>query len=163
MTRTRIFALYGLILLLSLGASVPAFAYDDSLAFRGNPGGGVEVVVSGTSDGEGCRSEFMPPVDVTIGISTIEITSVDPGLLCFIPRSPVPYEVVARLGHLPGASYQVTWTQEPEQLSGVLAPTGVGQTFAAPAMSFWSLAALAALLVAFALRRAGRGWPRPGL
>ncbi len=142
-----------------LAAPLPALALQESLSFRQAADGSFQAVVSGLSDGEGCRSEFTPPVDIAIDGAAIAITSIDPGGWCSIPLAPVPYVVVAPLGRLAGARYEVTWTQTPLQLSGVLIPAGTLRVFGAPTLSAWALAVLAGLLVVFASVQQ-RGRPR---
>lgn len=139
-----------------LPVSLPAIAFQESLSFRRAADGGLEAVVSGLSDGPSCETEFVPPSDVQVASATIAITSPYEWYFCSIPMTATPYHVVADLGQLSGASYQVTWTEGPLQLSATLVPAGIGPVFAAPTASFWALAMMAVLLVAFGIRRTGR-------
>ena len=144
------------ILSFMLPASSPAIAFQESLSFRRAADGGLEAVVSGLSDGPSCETEFVPPSDVQVASATITITSPYEWYLCSLPMAAVPYQVVADLGQLSGASYEVTWTEGPLQLSATLVPAGVGPVSAAPTASFWVLAMMAVLLAAFGIRRSGR-------
>ncbi len=89
-----------------------AMADSESLFFRQNPSGEIEAVVSGLRTNL-CGFVFVPPTSIAIVGSSISIVSPNvPPPPCFIPITPPqPYEVVANLGVLSGASYSVTWTQ----------------------------------------------------
>ncbi len=136
-----------------LSVSLPAFAFQESLSFHRAVDGGFEAVVSGLSDGPSCETEFVPPSDVQIAGATITITSPYESYACSIPQTAVPYQVVADLGQLTGASYEVTWIEGPLQLSATLVPAGVGPVSSVPTASSWVLAMMAMLLATFGLRR----------
>ena len=144
------------VLALLLLVSMPASAFNESLTFRRSANGSFQAVVSGLSDGPSCETEFVPPSDVQIAAATITITSPYESYACSIPQTATPYQVMADLGPLSGASYEVTWTEGELQLTGVLVPAALGTVFGAPTLTSWSLAALVMLLAAFALHRSRR-------
>ncbi|HET6546646.1 MAG TPA: hypothetical protein VFG55_07875 [Rhodanobacteraceae bacterium] len=136
-------ALHTGILFCLLSVSTHAYALDEILSFRSSPLGGVEAVVSGLSDGPNCAPEFLPPASVQIEETSISIVSPEPPSGCFIPLPAEPYQIVAELGPLPGPRYDVTWTQDPLQVSGVLIPGDLASIyFPLPALSLWFLALL---------------------
>lgn len=86
-----------------------AMADGESLSFRLTPSGEVEAVVSGLRTNH-CGFTFVPATSTAIVGSSISINVPPPP--CNMPIvPPQPYEVVANLGVLAGASYTVTWTQ----------------------------------------------------
>lgn len=142
----------------------PALGWDESLSFRASSSGGIEAVVSGLSDGPGCRPQLLPPSSVDIRGSSISITSPNDEPGCFIPQYSRPYEVVAELGVLPEPRYDVSWTDASDFLhvSGSVATGNVsGVAVSLPVRSDWALILLAVVLLAAGLARGfKREWRR---
>jgi len=137
-------------------ASASASASNESLSFRRTASGSIEAVVSGTTDG--CPPIFLPPDGVVAIGATLTITSQVAGGGCYLPHTPMPYSVTADLGILANQSYQVVWNQPfdagaPLQLSAALSPAAIvgGTVAAAPALSWWGLAAMGLALGIFAV------------
>jgi hypothetical protein len=130
----------------ALSAGSTAQASEEILTFRQSPGGGIEAVVSGLDDGPGCAPEFVAPSSVVVEGTAITITSSNNEVLCTLPQTPVPYEVVADLGLLTGDRYDVTWEQNSMVLTAVLVPSAVVGGPAAP-VPMLSLPGILALLL----------------
>lgn len=144
---SRGYFLSGILLLLTF--SPVAQASDEVLTFQASPARGIEAVVSGLNDGPGCVPEFVAPSSVVVEGTAITITSLNDEVLCTLPQTPVPYEVVADLGHLTGDRYDVTWEQGSMSLTGVLVPAAVVGGPPAPIPTL-SLAGILALLLSVA-------------
>ena len=102
------------VLLGGLAISSIASAHDESIGFRLNAEGGVDAVVSGLLWGGSCseRAAIAGPSRVEVAGSVIRIIS--PTYLfadvCVPkPYDVKPYEVVAPLGRLPAATFEVSW------------------------------------------------------
>lgn len=104
-----------------------AHASEESLTFRRGTDGRYLAVIDGISDGPGCVPEYLPPESVDVVGDAITAISPEDATGCFLPLAPRPYEVVADLGLLFEAHYDVTWTQpQMPDLAGVLATGAVG-------------------------------------
>ena len=99
----------------------------ESLTFRRAADGRFLAAIDGYSDGPGCAPQFLPAASIEIIDDAITISSPADEGGCFIPRGQRPYEVLADLGMLSGARYDVTWTQPGMPvLEGVLESGAVG-------------------------------------
>lgn len=150
MTNTAASFLIGLLI-----AAQPAFALNESLYFRLAPSGTVEAVVTGDDAGS-CAFRFLPPTSVVItGNSVAIVAPLFPLNPCIPPGPPFSrYEVVANLGALTGAVYNVTWSQGLFILSAMLTPSALSPQ-GIPTLGTELLFATA-LLVAFFGRSATR-------
>ena len=146
-------ALRTIVLVFGLLSFDRSFAFNESMTFRLAATGEVEAVISGLSDGPMCQLEFDPPSSVVVSGTNIAITSPYVPTLCFLPLPTTPYQVVASLGALTPATYQVTWTEGPLVLTGQLTTSVLGPS-AIPALSRSTLmfiAILVALIGAWSL------------
>jgi hypothetical protein len=103
--------------------SARLLAFNDSLSFRLNPSGVVEAIVSGLNDG--CSVGFGAPSSVTVTGLHIAITSPPASNACFLPLPAIPYQVIASLGPLSPATYEVTWAQDSLVLAAQLSPSAL--------------------------------------
>jgi len=131
--------------------SIQAVASNEILTFRVTNGANIQAVVSGLSDGPGCSPEFLPPFSVVVASSSISIMSPPPTPFCFLPLAPTPYQVVADLGVLTGATYLVTWDGGFLVLSGALSPAALAPAII-PALSPTALLALVVCIALLAAR-----------
>ena len=144
-----------------ISSAISVAAHDEVLSFRINTAGEAEAVVSGLLWGGQCSEgqSVSSPERITVSGSTILISSpllLSPTVCVPKPYEVMSYEVVASLGRLSVATYQVTWSVGfLRQFTGLLPIAALLPALPVPAMSATGIALCGLLLcgLAFLVRR----------